>query len=387
MNGSFAPFSRLHIKGFRRLLDVDMELRPVMVLIGANGVGKTSLLDAWSLLAHSAGGKLNAWLSEAGGIGSQITYDHADALDFEISMPIENYNPLVYRLQMKSLGILYTIPEETLTQHRQQYQTTPFYAINSRGTNVRYFNPETNRLEQPSWAHNPQETSLAQVPKMFNTPEEFRQKLASTTLYHVLNVHSRAPVRLPQTMRPAALPGANGEDLASCLYYLRETNRDRFDAVMDSLHSSFGTFERLDFPPVAAGTITMTWKDRNFTHPLYLSQWSEGMLRFVWLQTLLQSPGLTQVTMIDEPEVSLHPELLAHLVDVIREASQRTQVIVATHADRLIRFLQPHEVCVLEMDEGGMTRAVWGDQMDLDEWLKDYALDELWRMGRMGGRA
>ena len=57
--------------------------------------------------------------------------------------------------------------------------------------------------------------------------------------------------------------------------------------------------------------------------------------------------GLTAVTMIDEPEVSLHPELLSLLADLLREASARTQLIVATHADRLIRFLKPSEVVTI----------------------------------------
>ncbi len=65
----------------------------------------------------------------------------------------------------------------------------------------------------------------------------------------------------------------------------------------------------------------MTWKDKNFSRPLYMHQLSEGTLRFLWLVTLLQSPDLTKVTLIDEPEVSLHLELLQLLADIMREAS------------------------------------------------------------------
>ena len=52
-------FERIHIQGFRRLFDVDIKLNPLNVLIGANGSGKTSILDVFSLLANSASGKLN----------------------------------------------------------------------------------------------------------------------------------------------------------------------------------------------------------------------------------------------------------------------------------------------------------------------------------------
>jgi predicted ATPase len=69
-------------------------------------------------------------------------------------------------------------------------------------------------------------------------------------------------------MRPAKLPGAKGEDLVSCLYDLRESDRDRFDMVESIISAAFPDFERLNFPPVAAGTISMTWKDRNFSQPI-----------------------------------------------------------------------------------------------------------------------
>ncbi len=69
-------FERIHINGFRRLADVDLELKPLNVVIGANGSGKTSLLDVFSLLAASASGRLKTTLSELGGIGEGCEDTH-----------------------------------------------------------------------------------------------------------------------------------------------------------------------------------------------------------------------------------------------------------------------------------------------------------------------
>ncbi|MGH9445757.1 MAG: AAA family ATPase, partial [Terriglobia bacterium] len=74
---------------------------------------------------------------------------------------------------------------------------------------------------------------------MFQEPEDFRNRLSSATFYHVLNVDPRSPVRLPQPMRPATLPGRNGEELVSCLFYLRETETIRFEAIEDALRAAF----------------------------------------------------------------------------------------------------------------------------------------------------
>jgi predicted ATPase len=383
---NFRPrFKNLSIQGFRRLKDVGFSLRPLCVMIGANGTGKTSVLEVMSLLANSARGKLSSAITELSGLSSVLTYDRVDDLRLSISMGVNNYEPLDYALRLKPQGVAYSIADETLTQKRK-IDMAPFRHIDSHGPDIKYFEVGQGKLMRPNWEHDPFETSLAQVPKMFREPEEFRNRLASSTFYHVLNVDPRSPVRLPQPMQPAPLPGKNGEELVSCLFYLRETERDRFEAIEDSLRAAFPLFERLEFPPVAAGILALAWRERGFSKPIYLHQLSEGTLRFLWLATLLQSPGLTALTLLDEPEVSLHPELLSLLADLLREASNRSQIMVATHSDRLIRFLEPKEVLVMNPTEDGTTSVSWADEIDLTQWLRDYSLDELWRNGRIGAR-
>jgi len=323
MDYSSVRFGQLSIQGFRRLNDVRLSLRPLSVMIGANGTGKTSVLDVLSLLASSAQGKLSSSISDLTGLANILTDDRAEELGLGITMEVPGHEPLEYSLRLRSQGITLVIREETLSQTRKPHQS-PFCHIDSYEQHIRYYDPEKKKLLPPTWEHNPLETSLAQVPKMFKEPEDFRRRLASSTFYHGLNVDPRSPVRLPQPMAPAQLPGRNGEDMISCLFYLRETERNRFDAIEDSLRAAFPRFERLDFPPVAAGTLGLAWRERGFSRPLYSHQLSEGTLRFLWLTTLLQSPGLTALTLLDEPEVSLHPELLSMLADQLREASKRT---------------------------------------------------------------
>jgi len=378
-------FQELSIHGFRRLCDVQLPLRPLSVMIGANGTGKTSVLDVLSLLAKSAQGKLSESISDLSGLSSILTYDRAEELRLDISMTVPHYEPLRYSLELKQQAVAYVIKEERLSQQRLGHPG-PFLHIDSHGSDIKYYEVDQRNLLRPNWEQRPFETSLSQVPKMFQQPEEFRNRLSSSTFYHVLNVDARSPVRLPQPMQPATLPGRNGEELVSCLYYLRETERDRFDAIQDTLRAAFPRFDRLDFPPVAAGTLALAWRETGFSKPFYMHQLSEGTLRFLWLTTLLQSPGLTALTLLDEPEVSLHPELLSLLAEMLREASSRTQLVVATHSDRLIRFLLPKEIVLMDAGEDGMSTLKWADELDLDTWLRDFSLDELWSNGTLGAR-
>jgi len=407
-------FDSIHIQGFRRLADVRLKLQPLNVIIGANGGGKTSLLEVFSLLSASAAGKLKESLSQLGGIDSCLTNlasipkERAQGMAFDLNMSAPEMVYLNYQFQLNSHGIAYEITKEFLVEKQirnsndgvnrgttrpsdeaSTQEGTLLVHLGSDRRNVKYcdFQASPPKIVIPNWDYDFTESALSQVPNMFQQSEDFRKRLASSTHYHSLDVGPRAAVRLPQPMREARLPGKDGEDLVSCLYTLRETEPERFALIEAALRAAFPEFERLNFPPVAAGTLALTWKNRTSSNPFYMHQLSEGTLRFLWLVTLLQSPGLTAVTLIDEPEVSLHPELLALLADLLREASERTQLIIATHADRLVRFLKPSEIVTVDVSDDGAATFTRADELDLEKWLEDYTLDEVWRMGRMGGRA
>lgn len=384
-------FERIHIQGFRRLADVDLKLRSLNVMIGANGCGKTSLLDVFSLLAASAAGGLKSSLKDMGGVDQNLSVRPDDVggksqfMRFELQKPVPNFASLDYAITLRPSGTSFQIPDETLTQNNDPSKPRPMKHLESIHGKVRYFDPEAKKLKTPVWDFDETESALSQATKMYLQSERFRATLASSTYYHALDVSPRAPVRLPQQMREAFLPGKNGEDLVTCLYWMREASPDRFEVIEDTLRVAFPAFDRLNFPPVASGLLALTWKEKEVKQPFFLHQLSEGTLRFLWLITLLYSPGLTEVTLLDEPEVSLHPELLSVLADCLRDASNRTQLIVATHADRLVRFLRPEEVVTFELEDSvsTVTRA---ENLDLESWLKEYTLDQIWEHGRMGGR-
>jgi predicted ATPase len=374
-------FNHISIKGYRRLASVEVPIRPLTVMIGANGVGKTAFLEVFSLLAASARGQLASKISELGGMNDILTRDQAKSLVCQLSMGKDEIQSLDYSLQINAKGHAYEIASEILKQNPNQFEH-----IQRHQLNVSAYDKAQKPFKDLELT--PFESILSQIPKN-RIPANLAGQLASLTHYSafVLNVAQNSPIRLPQTMRPVTLPAQNGEDLVAYLYYLRETEPERFEMIEDSLAVAFPSFKRLSFPPVAAGTLALTWHDKNFSTPLYMHQLSEGTLRFIWLITLLQSHNLTAMTLIDEPEVSLHPQLLSFLSGLMREASQRTQLIIATHSDRLIGFLEPHEVLVMDEDQdNGLTTMTWADELDLEHWIEEYTLDQIWRMGIMGGR-
>ncbi|MCP5054433.1 MAG: AAA family ATPase, partial [bacterium] len=189
--------NKIRITGFRRLCEIDIEMRPLMVLIGANSVGKSSVLDAVSLLSASAAGNLNSTLNNIGGVADVCTRGKAGKITLEAEMDCPGFKPLKYQLEIEVKGQGYGIPFERLSQDREGEDPEPFKQIDSHGDDIKYFDKEESKIVRPNWEHNPLESSLSQVPKMFGEPEELRRTLSSVTHYHVLDVGPRALVKLP----------------------------------------------------------------------------------------------------------------------------------------------------------------------------------------------
>ena len=377
---------RVRIRGYRSLLDVDLPLHGLNVLIGPNGAGKTSLIEVFLLLADAMNERLASALSDLGGIAQVLTRDVGDSVLLELEAPSKAFpHPLRYELEIAPLGVGYEIKRERLSQEQTRGPERPFVFVDNVPGRPRFF--WEGALVAPTWEFDEKETALAQMSRTLRTypeTEELRRGLASVAHFATLDVSKRAVVRLPQELRPVSAPGANGQDLYAFLYTLRADHPDRYERLQDILRVAFPGFRQAEFPLVASGQATMAWYDV-FSKPLYPPQLSEGTLRFIWLAALLLSPNPPGITLIDEPEVSLHPELLRLLAGLLQEASMRTQLIVATHADRLIRWLKPDEVLIADKSEGAstLTRA---DTLDLKQWLEEYTLDELWLMGEIGGR-
>jgi len=109
-------------------------------------------------------------------------------------------------------------------------------------------------------------------------------------------------------------------------------------------------------------------------------------LRFLWLMTILHSVPDDGLVMIDEPELSLHPQWILLAVSVMRKMSARTNIVVATQSTEFLRWIERDELLIADMTEEGAKFSWASDRPDIDDWLKDFSLSELWTMGELGGR-
>jgi predicted ATPase len=114
---------------------------------------------------------------------------------------------------------------------------------------------------------------------------------------------------------------------------------------------------------------------------------SDGTLKFLCLLAVLLDPQPPPLVCIEEPELGLHPDALRVVADALVEASSKMQLVVTTHSEALVSALSsdPEAIVVVERDFDNSTQFRRLKKKQLEVWLKEYRLGELWRMGEIGG--
>jgi predicted ATPase len=137
--------------------------------------------------------------------------------------------------------------------------------------------------------------------------------------------------------------------------------------------------------PLNPQKIRLEWLEKGSDAYFSADYLSDGTLRFICLATLLLQPNLPATILIDEPELGLHPYAIVLLASLLRKTAARTQVIVSTQSVPLVNQFQPEDIIVV--DREGFTSSFQRlDTANLESWLDEYGLGDLWEKNAFGGR-
>jgi predicted ATPase len=368
--------THLAISGYRSLRDIAIELGPLNVVTGANGSGKSSLYRALKLLADIAQGRAIQSLAAEGGLQSTLW---AGPESFSRAMKAGS-QPIQGTVRKKPVGLKLgfsddqygyaidlglPIPGSTPFQHDPDIKVETMWTgetvsrtrvfAERRGPLVRL------RGETGEWRE--VMTNIASFDSMLThcaDPREapellyLRERMRAWRFYDQLRSDRDAPARKPQTGTYTPVLANDGSDLAAAIVTIRAVgDLDIFDdAVSDAFpgaHVEIGGFE---------GYIEVQMRQHGLLRPLNVAELSDGTLRYLFLAAALLTPRPPELMILNEPEASLHPDLLPPLARLMANASARSQIVVVSHSDALVSALEQERDCrsiVLQKELGETT--------------------------------
>lgn len=394
----------LAVENYRSLRRLVLPLGRLNVVTGANGTGKSNLYRALRLVADSSRNGAVPALAREGGLPSTLwagpeTISRAVRAgehpvqgtrrsgpvslrlgfagdDFGYAMDLGLPIPPPRRLERDS-----TVKESAFTLDPEiKRECTwsgpvmrPAALLTDRRGGVVRVRDDDGAWRTMHDAVRPYDSMLSEFADPQIAPDllSLRERIRSWRFYDHVRTDARAPARVSQIGTRTPVLGHDGADLAAALQTIREVgDEDALDAAID--HAFPGS--RVEVTS-RAGRFDLLLHQHGLLRPLGSAELSDGTLRYLlWVAALL-TPRPPTMLVLNEPETSLHPELLAPLAELIVAASTHTQVIVVTHARALVQALSDcaaggaRDTHVIELTkEFGQTAVVGQDRFHEPPW-------------------
>ena len=363
----------LAVAGYRSLKSLVLPLGRLTVVTGPNGSGKSNLYRALNLLAECAQGRVIAALAAEGGLDSTLWAGPAppqrtrsrEPVSLRLGFAGDEYGyaidlglPIAGRT---AFGRDPEIKAEAMWTGPVLKRSTVFASRAEPGVHV--LDAEgVRRTVLTDLAPFDSMMTHAADPQVAPELLAVREQIRAWRFYDHLRTDPDAPARRPQVGTRTPALAADGADLAAALQTIREIgDGEALDAaIADAFPGS-----AVDIA-VADGLFAVCWHQDGLLRPLKAGELSDGTLRFVLLTAALLTPRPPPLLVLNEPETSLHPDLLSPLARLIAAAAERTQILVVTHAAPLVDALAGTEqgrVLALAKDCGETVRGetAWGE--------------------------
>lgn len=368
--------TKVRVQGFWSLKDATVELGRINVLIGPNGAGKSNLLRALRLPPLMRTQALRLFVGEHGGAsrllhyGPKVTREAGIGLEFKDDEQSKCYTA---RLGYAATDTFVFVAENLFLGSLADEEPKGLQL----GTG--HTESELKNIQLPATA------SLASVPAL----------IARMGFFHFHDTSFQSPLRQNARQADSKYVRSDGSNLAAYLYRLKQSTSDDARAawtLLEGLVRRVAPFIKTLEPDLVepaqgvASAVRLYWHDEK-EYRFDVHDLSDGTLRAIALfAALTQPPGTRpKFITIDEPELGLHPAALSIFAGLVRSASAHSQILVATQSPALLDEFATDEVIVAERS-GGESAFRRLDPKELEAWLEDYSLSELYDKNVLGGR-
>jgi predicted ATPase len=377
----------LAIANYRSLRHLLVPLGGLNVVTGPNGCGKSSVYRALRLLAETAQGGVIPSLAREGGLQSTLwagpeRFSRAMLAGAEPVQGLVRKEPVSLKLGFAGDEFGYAIDLGLPLPSSSEFSRDPVIKreciwggpllrpsallVDRQGAALR------TRGGDGEWATVAQVAGFASMMTEFSDPRTapemiaLREQIRSWRFYDHFRTDAGAPARLPQVGTHTPMLSDDGADLAAAWQTIREIGDARAleQAIEDAFPGASVSILNHD------GRFEATMRQHGLLRPLKAAELSDGTLRYLLLVAALLTPRPPALVVLNEPETSLHPDLLPALGRLIAQAARRSQVIVVSHAQRLIAALErePESSSIVLEKVLGETKIAGADELDLPAW-------------------
>ena len=368
-----ATLHRLTVRGFKSIGSLEeFELRGVNVLIGANGAGKSNLLDVFRSVSELADGRWHVHVKQEGGADALLHGGRRKTPRLEIALSFDRGH-YYYSFSAEAAGDDLVLGTEWLSPGAAQ-EAEPVTArrlLSGRSS---------------GWSGEAVKDNLRDL-AIYRLSTYALSGIRDWRVYHFGDTSRVSGMRCPQEVRDNLRLKADGSNLAPFLRFLRERHPRRLQDIVKTVRIAAPFFGDFVYRKDVEERVELEWYHRDDRDtPLGPGQISDGLLRFVCVATVLLQPPELQPDpiIIDEPELGLHPTALTLLAEMVRGASEARRVVLSTQSADLVSEFDPEDVVVVNRRDG---ESVF-ERLDSDvlqDWLEEYSVGQLWKAEVFGG--
>ena len=352
--------TRIQLKGYKSIREIDLELRHLNILMGANGAGKSNFIDFFRFMNKLVQKDLQFFVALQGGADRFLHFGRKTTDTLEIRLLFSN-SGYVSELVPDQTGKFIFKEEYAQWPKLKEGQERGIKALANRGD---------------------KESGL-QV-NFTNSASHLASYLSDWQVYHFHDTSDTAKVKQSGSIHDNERLRPQAENLAAFLFSIRKT--EQYRRIVQTIQRVAPFFQDFILNPEKTNqeSIRLRWKHRGTDEYFDANAFSDGTLRFICLTTLLLQPHLPTMILLDEPELGLHPYAIQLLAGMMRSVANRTQIIASSQSVTLANQFEWQDLVIVEqVDHASQFKRL--DEGALNVWLDEYRIGDLWEKNLIGG--